>query len=157
MSIKHQDYEKTQVYEGTLESEEYRGFLICNIKEKFLKALYFIEYIQKIMLSNNRVARIVLEESIAVYWVELKKTIKQIINIIPYLKTAVIWNIEDMQNLIIYFENNLTDLELSPCNFAIFLEELAKKKQTKYDIKFLKYILSDDIICKKVFRTSLFS
>ena len=37
MSIKHQDYEKTQVYEGTLESEEYRGFLICNIKEKFLK------------------------------------------------------------------------------------------------------------------------
>jgi hypothetical protein len=112
-----------------------------------------MEDIRKIMLLDNKIARIVLEETIAVNWVKLKKMIKQLINIIPYLKTAVIWNIDDMQNLIIYFENNLTVSELSPCNFAHFLEELLKRKQTKKDINFFKYMLSDDTICKRVFRT----
>jgi hypothetical protein len=58
-----------------------------------------------------------------------------------------------MQNFIVFFENNLKFSEISPCNFAIFLEELLKKKQTEQDINFFKYILSNDTICKRVFRT----
>ena len=129
-----------------------KGFLLCDIKEKLLIAVNSMDDIRKIMLFNNKIAKIVLEETIAENWIELKKMIKQIYNIIPYLKKAVIWNIEDMRNFIIFFENNLKVSEISPCNFAIFLEELLKKKQTEQDINFFKYILLNDTICKRVFR-----
>jgi hypothetical protein len=144
---------KSNVKNNVKNKSNVKGFLLCDIKKKLLIAVNSMDDIRKIMLFNNKIAKIVLEETIAENWIELKKMIKQIYNIIPYLKKAVIWNIEDMQNFIVFFENNLKFSEISPCNFAIFLEELLKKKQTEQDINFFKYILSNDTICKRVFRT----
>ena len=140
-------------YLKNMEYKEDDSYFFCDLKEIFLNALNSLENIQKIILLNNNIVKIVLEETIAENWIQIKKMIKQIILIIPSLKKAVIWNIEDIKILIVHVENKLSNRVNTPCNFVSFLEELLKKKQTKQNIYFLKYILSDDTRCKRVFRT----
>lgn len=125
---------------------------ICSSREKMLGGLNDLEDIRKIMVLNNKVAKIVLEETIAVKWPEIKKMIKQIKVILPTLKNTVIWNIPHMKNLIIFTEDNLHHRYISPCMFSDFLERMLQREDIGKNIRFLKYVLKDNVQCQRVFR-----
>ena len=119
--------------------------------KKMLQALESLEDIQKLMSKNNKIARIILEETIAEHWIKLKEMIYTVMEMIPSFKQMVVWKIDEIKNLIIYIEKNLILSKLGPCYFANFLEEFLIRKQTKDDILFLKYIVSEKV-CNRVFK-----
>ena len=52
--------------------------LPCNYKNKIIKALDSLETLKKIIKLDNRVVNIILEETILVQWIQIKKTNKYI-------------------------------------------------------------------------------
>jgi len=124
---------------------------ICFSKNKILDGLKALDDIRKIMILNNKVARIVLEETIAVKWNEIKKSIKQLKIMLPLFKNTLVWNIPHMKNLIVYTEDNLNQQHISPCMFSDFLEKMLQRKDMAKNIRFLTYVLNDNIRCQRVF------
>jgi hypothetical protein len=104
------------------------------------------------MILNNKVSRIVLEETIAVKWTEVKKMIKQIKVILPTLKDTIVWNIPHIKNLIIFSEDNLDHKNIGPCMFSDFLERMLQREDMEKNIRFLKYVLNDNVQCQRVFK-----
>ena len=125
---------------------------ICYSKDKILDGLKALEDIRKITNLDNKVARIVLEETIVVKWIEIKKAIKQLKLMLPSIKNTLIWNIPHMKNLIEFTENNLNQSTISPCMFSDFLEKLLQRRDMAKNIRFLKYVLNDNMRCKRVFK-----
>ena len=122
----------------------------CN-SDKIINSLNALEDLRKIMVSNNRIARIVIEETIIIKWDDIKNMIIQLNNMLPFIKTTLIWNIKELKDLILFIENNLNFSNISPCNFSDFIEILLKRKQIEKNIRFLKYIINDNVKCKEVF------
>jgi len=124
---------------------------ICFSKNKILNGLKALDDIRKIMILNNKVARIVLEETISVKWNEIKKSIKQLKQMLPSFKNTLVWNIPHMKNLIVYAEDSLNQQHISPCMFSDFLEKMLQRKDMAKNIRFLTYVLNDNIRCQRVF------
>jgi hypothetical protein len=132
-------------------SKNNNNILFCDSKTKIINSLNALEDLRKIMVSDNRVARIVIEETIVIKWEDIKKMVVKLDEILPSLKTTLVWNIKELKDLILFFQNNLTFVNVSPCNFSDFMEILLKRKQTEKNIRFLKYIVNDNVKCKQVF------
>lgn len=123
----------------------------CDSKTKIINSLDALEELRKIMVSDNRIARTVIEETIVIKWNDIKNMIVKLNKMLPSLKTTLVWNIKELKDLIIFVENNLNFSNISPCNFSDFMEMLLKRKQTEKNIRFFKYIINDNVKCKQVF------
>ena len=97
---------------------------ICSNREKILNSLSVVENMKKIVDLNNDVARIVLEETIAVNWKQVKYIIKNLKLLLPTIQNTVLWNIPQMQDLVVFTESTLRGSDKSPCQFADFLEKV---------------------------------
>ena len=124
---------------------------VCFSKNKILDGLKALEDIRKIIVLNNKVARIVIEETIVVKWQDIKKSINKLKLILPLMKNTVIWNIHHMKNLIEFAENNLNQQTISPCVFSDFLEKMLHRRDMAKNIRFLTYVLNDNVRCQRVF------
>jgi hypothetical protein len=123
----------------------------CDSKTKIINSLNALEDLRKIMISDNRIARTVIEETIVIKHGDIKKMIVKLDKMLPYLKTTLVWNIKELKDLIIFVENNLNFVNISPGGFSEFMEILLKRKQTEKNIRFLKYIINDNVKCKQIF------
>lgn len=125
----------------------------CQNKIKIIEGLNALENIRNIITLNNKIARIILEETVAVKWLEIKKANKYLKEILPLLKNTLLWNIPRMKDLIIFMENNFDKKIIhSPCNYVNFLEKLLHREDIDKNIRFLKYVISDENRCQRVFR-----
>ena len=126
---------------------------ICQYKNKILEGLIALENLKKIIVLNNKLARIILEETVAIKWKEIKKSNKEAEKMIPLLKKTLLWNIPHMKDFIIFVENNFDKKTVhSPCSYVDFLEKMLHRENISKNIRFLKYVLDDNIRCKRVFR-----
>ena len=128
---------------------KYNNISFCDSKKKIINSLNALEDLR--IISNNRIAKTIIEETIIIKWDEIKNMIIQLNNMIPLLKKTLIWNIKELKDLIIFIENNLNFSNISPCNFSDFMQILLKRKQTEKNIRFLKYIINDNVKCKEMF------
>jgi hypothetical protein len=132
-------------------SKNNNNISFCDSKTKIINSLNALEDLRKIMVSDNRIAKIVIEETIVIKWEDIKKIIVKLDEILPSLKTTLVWNIKELKDLILFIQNNLNFVNVSPCNFLDFMELLLKRKQIEKNIRFLKYIVNDNVKCKQVF------
>lgn len=125
---------------------------ICSYKNTIINVLTAMEEMKKIVYSSNKIARIVIEETVAVNWKQIKKMIKKIESLLPNLQNTVLWNVTSMQDLIVFIESKLKNSKKSPCEFVDFMEELLRQENIEKNIRFLKYVTKDNTRCQKVFR-----
>lgn len=125
---------------------------ICSYKNTIFNILTAMEDMKKIVDSRNKIARIVLEETVAVNWTQIKKMVKQLESFLPNLQNTVLWNVTSMQDLIVFTESKLRNSKKSPCEFVDFVEELLRQENIERNIRFLKYVTKDNIRCQRVFR-----
>lgn len=127
--------------------------LPCNYKNKIIKALNSLETLKKIIKSDNRVVNIILEETILVQWIQIKKTNKYINKLLPLLKNTLLWYIPDMKEIILFIDNNFDKkTENDPYKYIEFIKKLLQKENISRNIRFIKYIINDENRCNLVFR-----
>lgn len=124
---------------------------ICNNKIKITEALNSLYEIKQITDSGNKIARIILEETIAVNWLKIKGAIKMIKELLPVSKKTILWKIPRTKKLIRFIEQNLDETKKSPCKFVDFMEKIINQDDFDENIQFFKYLVNDDLQCKRVF------
>lgn len=130
-----------------------KNLTICDYRNKILNGLDALENLREIIITKNKLARIILEETVSVYWTDIKKSNKVIKKIIPTLQNTLFWKISYIKDLVTLIQNNFNIKILkSPCSYVDFLELLLHKNNIKEDIEFLKYVFSDNNRCSRVFR-----
>lgn len=130
-----------------------KNLTICDYRNKILNGLDALENLRQIVITKNKLARIILEETVYVYWNDIKKSNKVIQKILPTLQNTLIWNISYIKDLVNLIQNNFNIKILqSPCSYVDFLELLLHKDSIKEDIEFLKHVFSDNTRCSRVFR-----
>ena len=133
-------------------SKSNNNMLPCQYKTKVIEGLNALENIKKIITLNNKISRIILEETVAVKWLEIKKANKYLKEMLPLLKNTLFWNIPSMKELIIFIENNFNkQIQNSPCKYVDFLEKLLHQENIDKNIRFLKYVINDNNRCQRVF------
>ena len=124
---------------------------ICDLKDKLIIALNELENMKKMTDTNNHLIRIILEETIALQWPDIKKMIPQLKRIIADTKKTTIFNIPEIRDLLLFTEK-FFESRIGPCKFTTFLQELLSRKDIIKNIRFFKWVLSDDSICNRAFR-----
>lgn len=100
--------------------------------------------------TNRKIARIILEETIAIYWEELKKSIARMKLIDRCLRDTMFWKIDRLRELALYMGKNLRG-DMGPCDLTTFLENFLDRENTRKDLLFLRWILSSPSRCNQVF------
>lgn len=100
--------------------------------------------------TNKKISRIILEESIFMYWDELKGSIKKMKVVDQCLRNTMFWKIERLQELAVFIGKHLNG-RMGPCDFTTFLEDLFDRPNIRKDLLFLRWILSSPARCNQVF------
>ncbi len=67
-------------------SKNNNNISFCDYKTNIINSLNALEDLRKIIVSDNRIARIVIEETIVIKWEDIKKMVVKLDEILPSLK-----------------------------------------------------------------------
>jgi hypothetical protein len=124
---------------------------ICSSSREIYELIVHVEELIKVKNSvNNKMGRIILEETVIVLWDKIKKNINKISYINKCLERTLFWKINRTKKLAEFIEDNIKP-NIGPCDFSDFLEKLINRDNIEDDIKFLKWILESPSRCSRVF------
>ena len=108
--------------------------------------------IERDNLFLNSEERIILEETVAEFWGEIKPQLRQVLRILPLLESSLLWQIPRIRRLIKLFEVRVgpRKVRIGPCQFVEFLCELRTIPGIDRDIRFLIWIFQCSERTRKV-------
>ena len=73
---------------------------LCKKKDKIINGINSLEYLRQIVITKNKLADIILEETVAEHWVKIKESVLKFMNLLPFLKKNITNN--NIKILIVY-------------------------------------------------------
>ena len=123
---------------------------ICSSTAEILSVLDQVLILAKVKETDY--FRIIIEETVALQWKDIKPIIKKLRYLITCVRNMVIGKVPRIQELIYFIDKWLDKKDIGPCYFSDFLQQLFQRDDLEKDIRFVKWIIESPSRCYRAFK-----